>query len=87
MTVHDSRIRTVDLTHTKQQIIPQRYKREHIGDIDGSYRVYIHCVGYLLAGDGHPARVPLRPPLRTHSGSLGRGLRQGLQPEYWLDLP
>ena len=46
LAMYSYRIRTEDLTHTKRQIIPLRYEREHIGDIDGSYKVYIHCAGH-----------------------------------------
>ena len=46
--VHDSDAQnwTKDLMHTKQHILPLHYEREHIGDIDGSCKVYMHCVGH-----------------------------------------
>ena len=33
--LHDAQNWTKDLMHTKQHILPLRYEREHIGDIDG----------------------------------------------------
>jgi hypothetical protein len=46
MSLQNVQTRTKDLLHTERHIIPLRYEREHIGDICGSYKVYICCVGH-----------------------------------------
>jgi len=40
--MHNSRTRTVDLTHSILRAIPLRYQRVFYGDIYGYYNVYIH---------------------------------------------
>jgi hypothetical protein len=43
LNVHDVQIRTNNLMHTKQMVIPLRNQSKVLGDIIGSSRVYVDC--------------------------------------------
>jgi hypothetical protein len=68
--VHNNWTRTSDLQHTKRLVSPLRYCQVPGADIGFVETRYIYIViansaaWYLLADVGHPAPVPLRPPLR-----------------------
>ena len=82
MAMHNAQIRTKDLIHTERSIIPLRYERKHIGDMAGSYKVFIHWVGLTTC-----CTFWLVTDVRRRSRSAPRSGHDVAGPDINLDFP